>query len=458
MPLLELKAFGKAGSKIDRFIKRGFIVKQKTCIKDLGLFEGQELELKAWVSQFRSSGKIAFLNLRDGTGECQAVLNEKTTEPESFKLFSNISLECLIQVQAKVKKWKQGFELEVLSLKILSPSVDYPIAKKAHGIDFLLSHRHLWLRSKRQRAILKIRSEVMKHIHDFFQKEDFVQISAPILMPTASEGTSSLFSVDFFDEDQVFLSQSAQLHLESASSALSKVYSFGPTFRAEKSSTRRHLLEFWMLEPEMAFYSYKEAMELSERLLEYVIQNTIQTERANLEILQRDIKKLEKIKSPFPKISYQEACKILKEKQKDFVPGKDFGAGDESLLSEVFDQPVFVEKYPKNIKAFYMKEDPEDSNLSLSFDLLAGEGYGELVGGSEREDNIEILLKKIKEHGLEEKHFKWYLDLRRYGSFPHSGFGLGLERLICWICGLDHVREAIPFPRLYGRSFFEKQD
>ncbi|MCZ0932327.1 MAG: asparagine--tRNA ligase [Oligoflexia bacterium] len=432
-------------------------MKRQANIKNLAEFEGRELELKAWVSQFRSSGKIAFLVLRDGSGECQAVLSEKTTDGESFKLFSKVSLECLVQVQARVKKWKQGFELEVLSLKILSPSPDYPIAKKAHGVDFLLTHRHLWLRSKRQRSLLKIRSEVMRHIHDFFQKEDFVQVSAPILMPTASEGTSSLFSVDFFKEDQVFLSQSGQLHMESASSALSKVYCFGPAFRAEKSSTRRHLLEFWMVEPEMAFYSLKEAMELAEQLVEYVIQNTIQNNSSDFGVLKRDIKKLEKIKSPFPKISYQEACKILKEKQPDFVSGKDFGAVDESLLSASFDQPVFVQKYPKNIKAFYMKEDPQNSDLSLSFDLLATEGYGELIGGSEREDNLDILLKKIREHGLEERYFKWYLDLRRYGSFPHSGFGLGLERLISWLCGLEHVREAIPFPRLYGRSFFEKQ-
>lgn len=430
---------------------------KKASIKNLALFEGRELELKAWVSQFRSSGKIAFLSLRDGTGECQAVLNKNTTSAESFKLFSKISLECLIQVRAKVKKWKLGFELEVLSLKILSPSLDYPIAKKAHGVDFLLNYRHLWLRSKRQRAILKVRSSVIQYLHEFFQKEDFVQISAPVLMPTASEGTSHLFSVDFFDEDQVFLSQSGQLHMEAACAALAKVYCFGPTFRAEKSSTRRHLLEFWMLEPEIAFCSYKEAMDLAEALVEYVIQNTIQSHSSELKILQRDIKKLEKIQSPFFKISYHEACKILKEKQPDFISGKDFGAREEDLLSSAFDKPVFVHHYPKNIKAFYMKEDSQDTSLSLSFDLLATEGYGELVGGSEREDNLDILLTKIKKHGLEEKYFKWYLDLRRYGSAPHSGFGLGLERLICWICGLDHVREAIPFPRLYGRSFFEKQ-
>ncbi|MCY4321714.1 MAG: asparagine--tRNA ligase [Bdellovibrionaceae bacterium] len=430
---------------------------QKVSIKDLALFEAQEIELKAWVCQFRSSGKIAFLVLRDGTGECQAVLNEESTEIKSFELFSEISLECLVEVQAKVKKWKETFELEVSQLKILSSSSNYPIAKKAHGVDFLLDNRHLWLRSKRQRAILKVRSEVMRYIHDFFQRENFVQVSAPILMPTASEGTSSLFSVDFFEENQVFLSQSGQLHMEAASSALSKVYCFGPTFRAEKSSTRRHLLEFWMVEPEMAFYSYKETMDLAERFVEYVVQNTIQNKSEELEILGRDIKKLEKIKSPFPKITYKSACDILKKKRADFTSGKDFGALDESLLSEEFGEPVFVYHYPKNIKAFYMKEDSQNSDLSLSFDLLAPESYGELVGGSEREDNLELLLKKIKKHDLEEKHFKWYLDLRRYGSFPHSGFGLGLERLVCWICGLDHVREAIPFPRLYGRSFFEKE-
>ena len=255
---------------------------QKVSIKDLALFEAQEIELKAWVCQFRSSGKIAFLVLRDGTGECQAVLNEESTEIKSFELFSEISLECLVEVQAKVKKWKETFELEVSQLKILSSSSNYPIAKKAHGVDFLLDHRHLLLRSKRQRAILKVRSEVMRYIHDFFQRENFVQVSAPILMPTASEGTSSLFSVDFFEENQVFLSQSGQLHMEAASSALSKVYCFGPTFRAEKSSTRRHLLEFWMVEPEMAFYSYKETMEVAERFVEYVVQNTIQNKSEEL--------------------------------------------------------------------------------------------------------------------------------------------------------------------------------
>ena len=426
----------------------------KVCIKNLREFEGREVLFKAWVTQFRSSGKIAFLNLRDGTGECQAVLNQKTTE--GFENFSDISLECLVEVKGLVKKWKDGFELKVQKFRILSPSLDYPIAKKSHGVDFLLSQRHLWLRSKRQRLILKIRSELMRQIHEFFHQKEFVQVSAPVLMPTASEGTSSLFSVDFFDQGKVFLSQTGQLHMESASSAFSQVYCFGPTFRAEKSSTRKHLLEFWMLEPEMAFYSYKEAMDLAEEMLVFLIQRILETHSKELEDLGRDLKKLEKIQSaPFPRITYKEACERIKKKQPDFEPGKDLGAKDEALLSEIFESPVFVHHYPKNIKAFYMKEDSENPDLSLSFDLLASEGYGELIGGSQREDNLDLLLKAIKTHKLEEKYFDWYLDLRRYGSFEHSGFGLGLERLVSWICGLEHVREAIPFARLYGRSFFE---
>ena len=431
-------------------------MKNKTFIKDLAQFEGEELGLKGWVCQFRSSGKISFLVLRDGTGECQCVFSEQGSEKASLELLPKLSLESAVQVWGKVKKWKQGFELEAYKLKILSASKNYPIAKKSHGVDFLLKHRHLWVRSKRQRAILCIRNEITKNIHKFFQKEGFIQVDPPILMPTACEGTSSLFPVDFFEEDQVFLSQSGQLHMEAASAALNRVYCFGPTFRAEKSSTRRHLLEFWMIEPEMAFCSYQEAMSLAERLVESVVQNTIQNGKNHFKILERDLDKLEKIKAPFPKISYKEACKILKDKSPDFAPGKDLGGKDESLLSEHFDQPVFIHHYPKNIKAFYMKEDPEDSRLSLNFDLLATEAYGELIGGSQREDCLETLEQNMKSQGLEEKHLKWYLDLRRYGSFPHSGFGLGLERMICWLCALDHVREAIPFPRLYGRSFFEK--
>jgi len=425
-------------------------------IKNLFHFEDQEVSLEGWVYQFRSSGKISFLVLRDGTGECQCVFSEKVSEEESLKLFSELSLESTVQVWGQVRQWKNGFEIKARKLKVLSASKDYPIAKKSHGVDFLLKHRHLWLRSKRQRAIVHIRNEIIRNIHSFFQKESFIQLDAPILMPTASEGTSSLFPVDFFGEDQIFLSQSGQLHMEAGAAAFGKVYCFGPTFRAEKSSTRRHLLEFWMIEPEMAFYTYREAMELAENLVECVVQNTIQNCKTQFQILERDISALEKIKAPFPRLNYKEASEILKQKNPDFNPEKDLGGKDEGLLSEDFKKPVFIHHYPKHIKAFYMKEDPEDSNLSLSFDLLATEGYGELIGGSQREDNERILIEKIKTHGLEEKRFKWYLDLRRYGSFVHSGFGLGLERMVSWLCALDHVREAIPFPRLYGRCFFEK--
>lgn len=433
-------------------------MKNKPCIAKLAQFEGQEVELFGWVYQFRSSGKISFLVLRDGTGECQCVFSASDSDKNSLKLFSELSLESLVCLSGTVKKWKQGFELSARRLEILSKSEDYPIAKKSHGVDFLLNHRHLWMRSKKQRAILYIRNEIIKNIHNFLQKEDFIQISAPVLQPIASEGTSSLFPVQFFEEGHVFLTQSGQLYLEAASAALSKVYCFGPTFRAEKSSTRRHLLEFWMVEPEMAFYSLEETMVLAEHFVEHIVQETIKNCPNEFEVLERDLSKLKKIKSPFPRISYKEACAILKDKNPDFISGRDFGGKDESLLGEAFDQPVFIHRYPKNIKAFYMKEDPKNPELSLSFDLLATEAYGELIGGSEREDDLNILLKNIKSHNLEEKHFKWYLDLRRYGSFPHSGFGLGLERLVSWLCALSHVREAIPFPRLYGRSFFEKSD
>ena len=430
--------------------------KKYVYIKHLNQFEGLDVCLKGWVCHFRSSGKIAFLVLRDGSGECQCVFSVNKSEAESLRLFSHLSLESSVQVWGQVKKWKDTYEIEAHKLKIISSSKEYPIAKKSHGVDFLLNRRHLWLRSKKQRAILSIRSELVKNIHDFFQKEGFIHLSAPILMPTASEGTSSLFSVKFFEESQVFLSQSGQLHMEAGAAAFGKVYCFGPTFRAEKSSTRRHLLEFWMVEPEMAFYSLEEAMCLAERFVEFVVQNTIQNCPKHFEVLGRKTEKLEKVKTPFFRLSYKEASEILKQKESDFSYGKDLGAREESVLSEKFEKPVFIHHYPKNIKSFYMKEDPKDPSLSLSFDLLATEAYGELIGGSQREDNIEVLMKNIKSQGLEKKHFEWYLDLRRYGNCPHSGFGLGLERMLSWICGLDHVREAIPFPRLYGRSFFEK--
>ena len=430
--------------------------KNRILIKDIALFEGKEaVQLRGWVCQFRSSGKIAFLSLRDGSGDIQCVFSK--AETKNFEDFGLIGLETALKVSGQVKKWKQGFELLVKDFKLLSSGKDYPISKKSHGVDFLLNQRHLWLRSKRQRAILQVRDGVIKNLHEFFQnQEGFVQLSAPVLQPYASEGTSSLFPVDFFEKKGgVFLSQSGQFYMEAGAAALGRVYCFGPTFRAEKSSTRRHLLEFWMLEPEMAFCSMTEAMDLAERMLEYVVQNLIRDYKTPLILLDRDLSTLEKVRAPFPRLSYREACKILQQKSKDFVPGSDIGGKDEGILSEGFDRPLFVHHYPKDIKAFYMKEDAGDPSLSLSFDLLASESYGELIGGSEREDNLEILEQNIKAWNLDPKPLQWYLDLRRYGSFPHSGFGLGLERMISWICGLDHVREAIPFPRLYGRAFFE---
>ena len=427
---------------------------QKIFIKDMALYEGGVVRIQGWVFQFRSSGKIAFAALRDGSGECQCVFSKEETE--NFSTFAKIDLETVLELKGRVKKWKAGFELLVQSFKIISSGNNYPISKKAHGVDFLLNRRHLWLRSKRQRAILQIRSGLIKSLHEFFQKEGFSQVSAPVLQPFASEGTSSLFPVDFFDSKaEVFLSQSGQFYMEAASAALGKVYCFGPTFRAEKSSTRRHLLEFWMLEPEMAFCSMTEAMDLAERLVEYATQSVIQDQKEHFVALERDLSKLQKVKAPFPRLSYGEACKILQKKNPDFVSGSDIGGKDEGLLSEGFDRPLFIHHYPKNIKAFYMKEDQEDPSLSLSFDLLASESYGELIGGSQREDNLKTLEKNLQLWDLDPKPLQWYLDLRRYGSFPHSGFGLGLERMLSWLCGIEHVREAIPFPRLYGRSFFE---
>ena len=428
----------------------------KMNIKNLKNFEGKEVCLQAWVYQFRSSGKISFVILRDGSGYCQCVFTK--VSPETSEALSQLTLETSVEVRGKVKKWKEAYELEGSQLKILSLSEAYPLGKKSHGVDFLMSHRHLWLRSKRQRAIMNVRSELIYNIHQFFYKEGFLQVDPPLLTPNACEGTTSLFEVNFFDQDQVYLSQSGQLYMEAAAAAYGKAYSFGPTFRAEKSSTRRHLLEFWMIEPEMAFCDYKEAMEVAENFLEYVVQNTINKREEEFRTLERDINKLKVVKAPFPKISYVEACEKIQKSDGNFKMGGDLGAKEETFISSQFSSPLFIHHYPKEVKAFYMKEDLEDPQFSLSFDLLATEGYGELIGGGQREDSLEKVENGIKNHNLRKEDFEWYLDLRRYGSFLHSGFGLGLERLVSWVCGLDHVRESIPFPRVYGRSFFEREE
>ena len=428
----------------------------KTFINQLKRFEGQEVLLKGWVYQFRSSGKISFLALRDGSGDCQCVFTEGVADSNALEAFSELSLETVVEVRGRVKKWKDSFELQGRDLKILFSAAPWPLGKKSHGVDFLMSRRHLWLRSKKQRAIMRVRNELIQNIHRFFQKEGFLHIDAPVLAAHACEGTSSLFSVNFFDQDPAFLSQSGQMYMEAAAAAYGKVYCFGPTFRAEKSSTRRHLLEFWMIEPEIAFCNLEEMMEVTEQFVEYVVQNTIQKREMELKVLERNLDFLKETLAPFPRLSYEEACKILQKNNKDFKLGGDFGGGEETLISSQYKKPVFIHHYPKNIKAFYMKEDENNPSLSLSFDLLAADGYGELIGGGQREDSLEKLERGICEHSLKKSDFEWYLDLRRFGSFVHSGFGLGLERLVAWICGLDHVRETIPFPRVYGRSFFEK--
>ncbi|RME17635.1 MAG: asparagine--tRNA ligase, partial [Bdellovibrio sp.] len=393
--------------------------------------------------------------LRDGSGICQCVFFKGECEPQAFEEFEELTQESTVEVEGTVREEKRspgGYELGAETLKILFKTENYPITPKEHGVDFLLNHRHLWLRSKRQHAILRVRAEVVRAIRDFFDGRGFTLIDAPIFTPSSCEGTSNLFETNYFDE-KAYLSQSGQLYMEAAAAAFGKVYCFGPTFRAEKSKTRRHLIEFWMVEPEVAFADLDDNMALAEEFVEYIVQRTIKNKARELEILKRDLSQLEKVKAPFPRLPYNEAAELVKKENPHFIVGDDFGGTDETIISSQFEKPVFVHRYPAKVKAFYMKQDPENKELSLSCDLLATEGYGEIIGGGQREENLEVLLEKIKEHHLKEEDFNWYLDLRRYGSFPHSGFGLGVERTVAWICGLPHVRETIPFPRMYGRLY-----
>ena len=426
----------------------------RTYIEDLKNFVGEKVTLNGWVYNHRASGKkLRFLVLRDGTGLCQCVYFKGECEDSAMDVFENISQETCVRVTGIVKEEARspgGFELGAESLEILSQSKDYPITPKEHGTDFLMNHRHLWLRSKRQHAIIRVRSEIISAVRSFFGEQKFTLIDAPIFTPNACEGTSTLFETQYFDE-KAYLSQSGQLYIEAGAAAHGKVFCFGPTFRAEKSKTRRHLIEFWMVEAEVAFNDLNDNMELVEQMVEYVVQRTARNCVAELAVLERDISKLEAIKTPFPRLHYDEAAQIIKKENPDFTIGDDFGAPDETIISSKYDRPVFVFNYPAAIKSFYMKRDPKNPAESLSCDLLATEGYGEIIGGSQREDDYETLLARIKEHDLDTKHFEWYLDLRRYGTFPHSGFGLGIERMVNWVCGLQHIRETIPFPRLYGR-------
>lgn len=424
-------------------------------IKDLKNHVGEEVTLKGWLYNKRSSGKLKFLILRDGTGYVQCVVFKGNVSEEIFDSADKLTQESSFEVKGKVKAEPRsvgGYELDVTDMKTVAISHEYPITPKEHGIEFLIDNRHLWVRSKRQVAILKIRARIVKAIRDFFDSRDFTLFDPPIITPNACEGTSTLFEMDYFDLGKAYLTQSGQLYVESGAMALGKVYSFGPTFRAEKSKTRRHLTEFWMVEPEMAFYNLDDDMDLAEEFLEYIVQTVLAECKEELKELERDTTKLEKVVHPFPRISYDEAVEILKKNGIDFEWGNDLGGTDETIISGQYDRPVMVHRYPAEVKAFYMKRDPENLKVALAVDVLAPEGYGEIIGGSQREDDLDLLLSRIKEHNLPQSFFEWYLDLRRFGSVPHSGFGLGLERTVSWICGLEHLREAIPFPRMIYRN------
>lgn len=427
-----------------------------TPLKTIASHINEIVTIRGWMFNLRSSGKIAFLEVRDGTATIQCIVSEKGA-PEAFEIAKGLSLEASLELTGRVNKHpKQAdvYELDVSAIKVYqNPTIEYPIGKKEHGPDFLLDHRHLWLRSSRQAAILRIRHTAMYAIMEFLEKEAFTRVDAPIFTPSACEGTSTLFSVDYFDMGKAYLTQSGQLYMEAAIFSLGRVYDFGPVFRAEKSKTRRHLTEFWMMDAEMAFCDQKENMNIQEMMFVFVVQRVLERHRADLVLLERDIAELERAQSPFHHITHKDAVEKLLRAGLTARADDDFGADEEVALANMFDRPVFVENYPAKVKAFYMKRDPDSTDETtrvLCADLLLP-GYGEVIGGSQREDSIELLRERIAEHGLNEKDFEWYLDLRRYGSVPHSGFGIGLERLVTWLCGLKHVRESIPFPRLINR-------
>ena len=413
---------------------------------------GREVELKGWVRHHRKSGKIQFIALRDGLGFCQLILVKAEVEETVWENARKLTLESSIGVRGLVQQNPRNGDYEILvrHLEVIHVADPFPISPKEHGVEFLMDHRHLWFRSKRQWAILRIRHTLVKAIRDFFDSRDFTLIDSPILTPTCAEGSSTLFKVNYF-EDNAYLSQSGQLYLEPAIAALGKVYCFGPTFRAEKSKTRRHLTEFWMVEPEIAFANLEDIIELSETFLKVLVSTVLEKNQVELEILERDQDKLRAALKPFMRMTYTEAIKRLKELGSDIEWGSDFGADDETKLTQQFDVPIMVDRFPKAFKAFYMEPDSEDDRLVLGLDILAPEGYGEIIGGGERASSIEFLERQIKKHELSEKDYRWYLDVRRYGSTPHAGFGMGLERAVAWIAGLPHVRETIPYPRMLYR-------
>jgi len=437
-------------------------------IEKISDYVGQEITIKGWLYNIRSSGKLMFPELRDGTGVVQGVVVKSAVSEKVWEDFSKLTQESSVIVKGTVTKHPKKenvFELQVSDLEIISVAMPYPITPKEHGVEFLGDRRHLWLRSPRQAAIMRVRNEILQSIREYMYNNGFILFDAPIFTPNACEGTSTLFSTDYFDLGKAYLSQSGQLYAEAGAMALGKVYTLGPTFRAENSMTRRHITEFWMMEPEMAYYDIDMNMDLIEDFLTYVVQRVIKNKRIELEFLGRDLTKLEKVIKPFPRITYDEAIEILRKKDiplirktengeeqiRPFPWGEDFGAPHEEAIVEDFDKPVMVHRWPAEAKAFYMKRDPENPKLALGVDVLAPEGFGEIIGGSQREDNFDFLLERIKQHELPMEEFDWYLDLRRFGSVPHSGFGLGIERMVSWLCNLEHIREAIPFVRRPNR-------
>lgn len=428
----------------------------KTTIKNAKDYIGQEVTIGAWLANKRSSGKIAFLQLRDGTGFMQGVVVKSEVDEETFDLAKSITQESSLYVTGEITEDQRsdlGYEMQIKSIEVIHESHDYPITPKNHGTEFLMDHRHLWLRSRKQHAVMKIRNEIIRATYEFFNEHGFTKIDPPILTASAPEGTSELFHTQYFDQD-AFLSQSGQLYMEAAAMAYGKVFSFGPTFRAEKSKTRRHLIEFWMIEPEMAFTTHEESLEIQESFVTYIVQEVLKNCKLELKRLERDTSKLEKLQTPFPRITYDDAIEFLhKEGFDDIEWGDDFGAPHETAIANHYDLPVFIVNYPTNIKPFYMQPNPDNNDTVLCADLIAPEGYGEIIGGSERINDLELLEQRIDEHHLDPESYQYYLDLRKYGSVPHSGFGLGLERTVAWIAGVEHVRETSPFPRLLNRLY-----
>jgi asparaginyl-tRNA synthetase len=427
-------------------------------IEDAGRHIGEPIEIAGWLYNLRKSGKIVFPLLRDGTGIMQCVAVKANLDEALFETLKNLTQESSLILRGKIRAEQRapgGYEMDVEGAEVIDrvpESAPYPITPKEHGPDFLMDHRHLWLRSKRQHSVIRVRHEVIKGVRDYFDSHGFTLVDTPIFTPAACEGTTTLFEVNYFDDEKVFLTQSGQLYNEANAMAFGKVYCFGPTFRAEKSKTRRHLTEFWMVEPEMAYATLDDVKQLAEGLVVYVVGRVLENRRAELQALERDISKLETIKAPFPRMSYDDAVKALQARGSEIQWGGDFGGPDETMITEGLDRPLMVDRYPTQVKAFYFEPDPQRPELALGVDVIAPEGYGEIIGGGQRIHNLDLLMKRLEEHKLPPEAFNWYIDLRKYGSVPHAGFGMGIERFVAWMCGLEHIRETIPYPRMLYRT------